>query len=86
MEDFLTARRRIGSTRHGEAEPQGAPPRLKPGLPAISAEVHAACATKGEGPGPRIETVMADGQIRRIHIHCTCGEEIIVHCQYPARA
>lgn len=82
MDDFLAARRQINTPRKGRVEPR---PHSEGGSPfgELRAEVKSPSGKIDPKLAPEIETVVANGRIRRIHIHCKCGEEIILHCEYP---
>jgi hypothetical protein len=80
MDDFLAARPQIHAPRQGQTQAR-APARSPFGE--IQAEVRTAQGKTDPSRAPEIETVVVNGRIRRIHVHCKCGEEIILHCDYP---
>lgn len=82
MDDFLASRKQVVSSRQGSAQSGGGGAASPFGT--LAAEVRTAAGTTDPGRIPEIETVVVNGRIRRIHIHCKCGEEIILHCDYPA--
>lgn len=82
MKDFLSSRPTIVAPRKGHVSALAAATKVETNpLGALTAEVKTKTGEALEGT-PEIETVMADGRIKRIHIHCKCGEEIILHCNY----
>jgi len=81
MDDFLTARPQISAPRQGKATARPATPA--PAFNELRAEVKTASGKTDPANAPEIETVVVNGRIRRIHVHCKCGEEIILHCDYP---
>ncbi|MFP4283679.1 MAG: hypothetical protein ACLFU2_13745 [Opitutales bacterium] len=84
MDDFLASRRQISAPRTGSAvASKTTNASSRAGLGALRAEVKGPNGETDPTREPRIETVMSGGRLRRLHIHCKCGEEIVVHCEYP---
>lgn len=82
MDDFLAARPQVNAPRQGQVKARAVSKTVNP-LQDLRAEVRTADGRAEAGPAPEVETVVANGRIRRIHIRCKCGEEIILHCDYP---
>ncbi len=84
MEEFLASRPQISTTGGNRPRLSQALPKSG-GLPGLHAEVRSksSAAEAGHTHAPEVETVMVNGRIRRLHITCRCGEEIVVHCEYP---
>lgn len=39
-------------------------------------------ASRHEGQGHKVETVKVDGVVQSIQVTCSCGEVIVIDCQY----
>jgi hypothetical protein len=82
MDDFLSSRTQISTPRNGSAQKRGEPTQPA-ALGQLKAEVRTSEGKLDPSREPQVETVVVNGAIQRIHIHCKCGEEIILHCEYP---
>ena len=83
MDDFLSSRPQINAPRSGDAERRSSSAAATLPLGELKAEVRSPAGVVDPGRAPEVETVVVNGCVRRIHIHCKCGEEIILHCEYP---
>lgn len=43
---------------------------------------HTSEASRHEGQGHKVETVKVDGVVQSIQVTCSCGEVIVIDCQY----
>lgn len=84
MQDFLASRPRIGGGNSSHRSTSHSGGRGPAPLPELNVEVQKAVPPEGEHQhAPQMETVVINGRIRRLHIRCSCGEEMVVHCDYP---
>ena len=80
MDDFLSTRSKVNAPRQGQVQAHAGSGSV---LRELKAEVRTAGGKTDPSRAPQVETVVVNGRIRRIHLHCKCGEEIILHCDYP---
>jgi hypothetical protein len=83
MDDFLASRPTLTAPRNGQIASEKSSVSPSSPLGDLKAEVRNSKGETATGDAPEVETVVVDGRIKRIHIHCKCGEEIILHCNYP---
>ena len=58
---------------------------FRPLSKASLASVHSPSVSKGQTDsenGPKVETVKVDGVVKSIQVTCSCGEVIVIDCQY----
>lgn len=70
---------------HSNGPPVDGSSGFKPLSKASLSSVHASAESVNDGGkvnSPKVETVKVDGVVQSIQVTCSCGEVIVIDCQY----